>query len=147
LTRQSTIPDRIGAGLPTTQTPTALDRAECDRLLAAGSVGHLAFTDSALPQIFPVNYAMDDRTIVFRTTATGRLAACCRDAVVAFEIDRVDSDVRTGWSVLVVGDATAITDDSEIIRARQLPFAPWAGGERDHYVRITPGIVSGRSLG
>jgi hypothetical protein len=46
----------------------------------------------------------------------------------------------------VVGDATAVTDESEIVRLRQLAFAPWADGERDHYIRIAPGIVTGRSL-
>ena len=130
----------------TQKAPLTLDRAECDRLLATGTVGRVAFTDSALPQIIPVNFAMDGHSIVFRTTATGQLAAACRDAVVAFEVDDVDDQLQTGWSVLVVGDATAITDESEIVRARQLPFAPWAGGERDHYVRITPGIVTGRLL-
>src|SRR3954451_12678364 len=124
-----------------------LDRSECDRLLGSAAVGRISFTDGALPQILPVNYALDGRSIVFRTTATSRLAACCRDAVVAFEADEIDVDTRTGWSVLVVGDATAITDESEIVRARQLPFAPWVGGQRDHYIRITPGIVSGRRLG
>jgi nitroimidazol reductase NimA-like FMN-containing flavoprotein (pyridoxamine 5'-phosphate oxidase superfamily) len=130
----------------TEKAPVVLDRVECDRLLAAGSVGRIAFTDSALPQIIPVNYVMDGHSIVFRTAATGRLAACCREAVVAFEVDDVDSDVRTGSSVLVVGDATAVTEESEIVRLRQLAFAPWAGGERDHYIRIAPGIVTGRSL-
>lgn len=128
------------------ELPVPLDRDECEHLLAAGSVGRVAYTDAALPQIIPVNYAMDGRSIVFRTTATGRLAACCRDAVVAFEVDGFDGDARTGWSVLVVGDAMAVTDESEIVRARQLPFAPWAAGQRDHYIRITPGIVSGRRV-
>src|SRR3954470_19306223 len=106
----------------TEKAPVVLDRVECDRLLAAGSVGRIAFTDSALPQIIPVNYVMDGHSIVFRTAATGRLAACCRDAVVAFEVDDVDGDVRTGSSVLVVGDATAVTEESEIVRLRQLAF-------------------------
>jgi nitroimidazol reductase NimA-like FMN-containing flavoprotein (pyridoxamine 5'-phosphate oxidase superfamily) len=127
--------------------PVPLDRDECDRLLKQMSVGRVAYTDAALPQIIPVNYAMDGKSIVFRTTARGRLAACCRDAIVAFEVDETDREARTGWSVLVVGDATAITDESEILRARQLPFAPWVDGQRDHYIRITPGIVTGRSLG
>jgi uncharacterized protein len=126
--------------------PVPLDREECDRLLATGSVGRVAYTDAALPQIIPVNYAMDGRSIVFRTTATGRLAASCRDTVVAFEVDTLDGQAHAGWSVLVVGEAVAVTAESEIVRARQLPFAPWAAGQRDHYIRITPGIVSGRRV-
>ena len=33
-----------------------------------------------------------------------------------------------------------------VLRAEQLPLAPWAGGERRHFVRITPGILSGRRI-
>ncbi|MDX6287113.1 MAG: hypothetical protein QOG53_2598 [Frankiales bacterium] len=123
-----------------------LTRSECEALLRSAVVGRVAFTDGALPQVLPVNYTMDGTAVVFRTTANGRLAACCRDAVVAFEVDEIDPSTQCGWSVLIVGDAIAVTEQSEVARARQLPFAPWADGERDHYIRIVPGIVTGLSL-
>jgi nitroimidazol reductase NimA-like FMN-containing flavoprotein (pyridoxamine 5'-phosphate oxidase superfamily) len=123
-----------------------LDREDCDRLLATETVGRIAYTDGALPQVFPVNYAMDGNAIVLRTAASSRLAHCCHDSVVAFEVDDLDREAQRGWSVLVVGTARPITDEGELVRARQLPFAPWAGGEREHFLRITPGIVSGRLL-
>lgn len=123
-----------------------LTRDECARLLASEPVGRVAFTDEALPQVLPVNFAMDGTSIVFRTSQGGRLAKCCRDAIVAFEVDNIDTDTQAGWSVLVVGNAEAITTESEVVRARQLPFAPWVGGDRDLYVRITLGIVTGRFL-
>ena len=126
--------------------PIALTRTECEQLLRSSAVGRVAFTDGALPQIMPVNYALDGTSVVFRTTANGRLAQCCRDAVVAFEVDDIDPETHSGRSVLIVGDAAAVTNESEVVRVRQLPFAPWAGGERDHYIRITPGIVTGRTL-
>ncbi len=126
--------------------PIDLGRDECNALLASASVGRVAYSDRALPQVIPVNYAMDGACVVFRTSAQSRLAICCRDAVVAFEVDQVDEGQHLGWSVLVVGSATAITEDSEVLRARQLRFAPWVAGERDHFVRITPGVVTGRAL-
>jgi nitroimidazol reductase NimA-like FMN-containing flavoprotein (pyridoxamine 5'-phosphate oxidase superfamily) len=126
--------------------PIALTRSECERLLRRSSVGRVAFTDGALPQVTPVNYAIDGNSVIFRTTPNGRLAQCCRDAVVAFEVDDVDPETHSGWSVLIVGDACAVTDESDVMRVRQLPFAPWAPGQRDHYIRITPGMVTGRTL-
>ena len=125
--------------------PVALTRTECEQRLHSASVGRVAFTEGALPQVLPVNFAMDGTAVVFRTTAKGRLAHCCRDAVVAFEVDDINEDAHTGRSVLIVGDAVAVTDESEVVRVRQLPFAPWAGGDRDHYIRITPGIVGAGS--
>lgn len=128
------------------RSPLELSREECDALLASTSVGRVAYTDRALPQVIPVNYAVDGTSIVFRTAHDSRLAACCRNAVIAFEVDDIDPVARGGWSVLVVGDASPVTDESELVRARQLPFAPWAGGRRDSYIRITPGFVTGRAI-
>ena len=128
------------------RSPLELSREECDALLASVSVGRVAYTDRALPQIIPVNFALDGTSIVFRTAYGSRFAACCRNAVVAFEVYEVDGASRGGWSVLVVGDAAPITNESEVVRARQLAFAPWAGGERDCFIRITPGLVTGRAI-
>ena len=52
----------------------------------------------------------------------------------------------TGWSVLVTGTLREVTAVSAVLRAEQLPLVPWAGGERRHFVRITPGLLSGRRI-
>lgn len=119
---------------------------ECVSLISTVGVGRVAFTDQALPQVLPVNFAVDGSSIVFRTSRDGRLAASCSGTVVAFEVDSIEADFHTGWSVLLIGAADAIVRESELIRARRLPFAPWPGGDRDHFVRIVVGIMSGRRL-
>jgi nitroimidazol reductase NimA-like FMN-containing flavoprotein (pyridoxamine 5'-phosphate oxidase superfamily) len=124
----------------------AVTRAECGRLLRSMAVGRVAFTDGALPQVMPVNYVMDGTSVVFRTEARGRLAYCCRYAVVAFEVDDIDPATQHGWSVLIVGDTAIITDEDQLTRVRQLPFATPADSDRDHYIRIVPGIVTGRRV-
>jgi hypothetical protein len=48
--------------------------------------------------------------------------------------------------VLVTGTLREITDVGELARAEQLPLVPWVGGDRRHFVRITPGMVSGRRI-
>jgi hypothetical protein len=65
---------------------------------------------------------------------------------VSFEVDRVDDVLAEGWSVLVTGRAEVLTAASDLARAGRLRITPWAGGERDCYVRITPGQVSGRRI-
>ena len=124
----------------------ALSWAQCMELVATRGVGRIAFTDAALPQVLPVNFALDGTSIVFRTASEGRLAATCRGTVVAFEVDFFNLDFHSGWSVLIIGGADAIVNEGDLLRARQLPFAPWPGGHRDHFVRIVPGIVTGRML-
>jgi hypothetical protein len=120
---------------------------ECFDLLASTSVGRVALTRKALPVILPVNYAVDGDTVVIRTRPGSLLASSReRGVVVAFEVDELDRETCTGWSVLVTGTLREITDVGELARAEQLPLVPWVGGDRRHFVRITPGMVSGRRI-
>ncbi len=120
---------------------------ECRKLLGERHLGRLALVDQDGPVVFPVNYAFDRLMIVFRTDPGTKLDAAVRGARVAFEVDAVDEANRTGWSVLVRGDAFEVTDRSDLERLRALPLYPWAPGERGHYVRIAPWAVSGRRIG
>jgi nitroimidazol reductase NimA-like FMN-containing flavoprotein (pyridoxamine 5'-phosphate oxidase superfamily) len=127
----------------------ALERlpdAECLRLIASVPVGRIVYTLRALPAVEPVNFAVHDGDIVFRTEPGGQLAAAVRQAVVAFEADELDFARRDGWSVTIVGTAREVTDPADVARLRQIGLSPWAPGEREHFVRITPGIITGRWL-
>src|SRR5207244_229686 len=68
-----------------------LSRDECMRLLASVPVGRIVYTRQALPAVALVNFALLDGDILIRTDAEDELAAATRDAVVAFEADRVDT--------------------------------------------------------
>jgi nitroimidazol reductase NimA-like FMN-containing flavoprotein (pyridoxamine 5'-phosphate oxidase superfamily) len=125
----------------------SLSSEECLQLLSTGRVGRIAVTRDALPVILPVNYAVDGGSILIRTTDGAILrAARAGGAVVAFEVDNLDERTMTGWSVLVTGTLREVTAVSAVVRAEQLPLVPWAGGERRHFVRITPGLLSGRRI-
>lgn len=123
-----------------------LDRAECLRLLRKSSLGRLVFTINALPAVQPVNYVLDDESIVIRTESTSKLAAAGRRDIVAFEVDDIDDVLGTGWSVAVTGQARAITEPGEIERVSKLPLHSWALDERGRYVRISCELVTGRRL-
>jgi hypothetical protein len=123
-----------------------LSRDECLRLMGSVPVGRIVYTRQALPAVELVSFALDGGDIVIAAVAGGRLAAATRGAVVAFEADSVDVAGRAGWSVTVVGHATAVTDVEEIGRLEQLPLTPWAPGKRDHFVRISSSIVNGRRI-
>ena len=122
-----------------------LTERQCEELLAQAHVGRVAVTIGALPAIFPVNYVLMDGAIVFMTGEGTKLRAALSNTVVAFEIDAVDAFARGGWSVMAVGIASEIGGD-DLERARRLPLRPWAPGDRQHYVRIAPGLISGRRI-
>jgi nitroimidazol reductase NimA-like FMN-containing flavoprotein (pyridoxamine 5'-phosphate oxidase superfamily) len=123
-----------------------LSRDECGQLLEAVAVGRVGVSVDALPVVLPVNYALLDGDIVIRTAAGTKLDAALRGAVVAFEIDNSDAVYHQGWSVLVQGRASEITDPIDVARVRRLPLRPWAPGTRDHFIRISTERVTGRRL-
>ncbi|MFC4015169.1 pyridoxamine 5'-phosphate oxidase family protein [Nonomuraea purpurea] len=123
-----------------------LSREECLRLLATTPIGRIVFTDHALPAVQPVNFHLDGQSIVIRTAIGSKLAAATRRAVVAFEADEFDSELRTGWSVTAVGHAQAVTDPAEIDRLASLPLPVWAPGGRNHFIVVEAEQVSGRRI-
>ncbi|MFW5898993.1 MAG: pyridoxamine 5'-phosphate oxidase family protein [Jiangellaceae bacterium] len=123
-----------------------LSREESLVLLSSVPVGRIVFTDRALPAILPVNFVLDDSTIVFRTGAGSKLAAATREAIVAFEADSFHEATGTGWSVTVVGSAHSVEDPDEIARLATLPLRPWVPVTPEHYVRIDIAQVTGRRI-
>jgi uncharacterized protein len=123
-----------------------LTEQECHDLLSAASLGRIVFTDRALPAIQPVNFVLHGKDVVIRTAAGSKLAAAARNAVVAFEADDFDASIRSGWSVVIIGHARVIAEDGELTTMRNLPLRAWAPGERDHFITITPEMISGRRL-
>ena len=123
-----------------------LSRDECLTLMASVPVGRIIYTRRALPAVELVNFALDEGDIVIRTDSSGKLAAATRGAVVAFEADQVDPADQSGWSVTAIGPSREVTDPGELARLRTLGLRPWAPGERDHFIRISPVMLNGRRL-
>ena len=122
-----------------------LDERECLALAARRPVGRVAVSIGALPAVFPVNFCLLGRDVVFRTAAGTKFAAAVRSAVVAFEVDDFDTLGHRGWSVLIVGQASEMTV-GELAGVEPLPVRAWARGTRDHVVRIRSEFVSGRRI-
>jgi nitroimidazol reductase NimA-like FMN-containing flavoprotein (pyridoxamine 5'-phosphate oxidase superfamily) len=101
-------------------------------------------THRALPAIVPVNYVVD-HGILFRTSSGGMLDRACRGQVVAFEVDALADDGRSGWSVLVVGVADGV-DGSDELRAVHSGLVSARGPETDRFVRVSMSEVTGREI-
>jgi len=128
-----------------------IDKQGCMRILAAasGHVGRIAVGGpGSSPVIRPVNYAFDEGTesVVFRSAEGSKLLEGLGSGRAAFEIDGVDPVERTGWSVIVVGDAEEVTDQAEIDPLEGFELEPWAPGVRTHWLRLRATSVSGRRV-
>jgi len=123
-----------------------LDRDRCVELLAGASVGRIAVVVNGVPEITPVNYALLDGDVVFRSGTGTKLHAALTSQPVSFEVDRIDETRRTGWSVLVSGEASVIEDGDDLARAEALDIDTWAPGTRDTFVRVRADLVLGREI-
>jgi len=130
--------------MPKGQPLEELNRRQCLDLLAGPRVGRLVFTEDALPAVQPVNYRVWGDDVVIRVAGGAKLAAATQNQVVAFEADEVDPDLRTGWSVTVVGHAEPITDVDALVELAGTFLQPWVEGRRDHFVRIRTEKMTGR---
>lgn len=124
-----------------------LSATECLALLRDAAVGRVGTSADALPVVLPVNFVLDDDTVVFRTVPGTKLDAAVAGRVVAFEVDGSDPAHEVGWSVLIRGIAREVTDADELARVRALPLRSWARhGDSDRYVRIQAELVTGRRV-
>jgi nitroimidazol reductase NimA-like FMN-containing flavoprotein (pyridoxamine 5'-phosphate oxidase superfamily) len=140
MTAEGTMPAAVGRML------TPLDRATCLALLATQPVGRLVFSHRALPDVLPVNFRLEDEIVLIRLASGSRAAVATRDAVVAFQVDDIDADSQTGWSVTVVGHAREITDADERLAAAASDLEPWVRDGRDLFLSIATEKITGRRL-
>jgi len=129
-----------------------LDEAESLRLIAPGGIGRIAYNSRFGPAVLPVNYKWHDGAIVFRTTRHSALDEDLQTGIaggeymVAFEIDEIDFAGRRGWSVLIQGPAHHVEAEAERKAAMAAGVEPWAGGERELFLRIVPHRITGRRI-
>ncbi|MFI7588611.1 pyridoxamine 5'-phosphate oxidase family protein [Spongisporangium articulatum] len=121
-----------------------LSVSTCWHLMCTVEVGRLAFGVGDRIEIFPVNFAIDGESVLFRTAEGTKLAATVLDHEVALETDAYDDLSGRAWSVVVHGRASEVTDPDELEDLATLPLYPWSSTEKNRFVRITPLEVSGR---
>jgi nitroimidazol reductase NimA-like FMN-containing flavoprotein (pyridoxamine 5'-phosphate oxidase superfamily) len=124
-----------------------LTEEESWQLLGSLSLGRVVFTMNAMPAIRPVNHLVDNKTIIIRSHLGAAIVshAASDGAVVCYEADQLDPVRHTGWSVIVTGMARLVGEPAAVARYQQL-LEPWAAGQMDHVIAITPQIITGIRL-
>lgn len=120
-----------------------LSAEESWKLLSSMTLGRLVACVEGYPEIFPVNFVVQHRTVLFRTAEfASKLFSVVMNGRVAFEAD--DHNVAEGWSVIVKGVAQVLNASEEIQEAERAQLLPWTAGEKPRYVRVHPSAISGR---
>jgi len=132
--------------------PEVLDEAECLQLVASGSLGRLAYNGRFGLTVMPVNYKLHEGSVLFRTAHHSPTDEDLRTGMpgaeyqVAFEVDHINPASRAGWSVLIQGHVHHVDSESERASVLAADLESWAGGEREHFLRVIPTRVTGRRL-
>ena len=121
---------------------TILAESECWQLLSSAPLGRLVTAADGIPEIFPVNFAVQRRTVLFRTAEGAKLISSAINKQVLFEAD--DYGAAEGWSVIVSGVARSLHTSEEIEDAESAQLLPWTATVKEHFVRIRPTRITGR---
>lgn len=134
-------PDNVAAMSELDQV-SILSLTECWALMSSVSLGRLVTSVDGRPQIFPVNFAIQDRTVLFRTAEGTKLVSAAINHDVLFEVDQHDG--VEGWSVIVTGSARVQRSAEELDAADHAGLLSWTAATKQHFVRIHPLNVTGR---
>jgi uncharacterized protein len=122
---------------------TVLDASTCWELLRDEEVGRLAVAVRHQPEIFPVNFAVVDQSIVIRTAEGTKLFAVFVGPAVAFEADGYDAESGEAWSVVVKGRAAEIHMEDRVDDLA-FPVFPWSATPKGRFIRIATEQITGR---
>lgn len=128
--------------MSTSDPVTLLNDDESWNLLSSVSLGRFVASIGGRLEIFPVNYVVQNRTVLFRTAEGTKLFSTVVTDQVLFEAD--DHDVVGGWSVILRGPAHVLGTTDEIDEAERAGLYPWVATEKLRFVRIVPAEISGR---
>ena len=121
---------------------TVLSEEESWDLLSSTSLGRFVVVADGRAEIFPVNFVIHRRALLFRTAPGTKLYRAIMSDQVAFEADGY-TDVE-GWSVIIHGRAHLLTATDEVLDAEEAPLRPWLPTVKPHFVRLIAMEVSGR---
>jgi uncharacterized protein len=126
----------------TGQPVSILSASQSWDLLASVALGRLVTSVGGEPEIFPINFVVQRRTVLFRTAEGTKLVSTAINTRVLFEAD--DHDAAGGWSVILKGMARMLRTNEELEEAERAQLLPWTATLKQHYVRIQPISITGR---
>jgi nitroimidazol reductase NimA-like FMN-containing flavoprotein (pyridoxamine 5'-phosphate oxidase superfamily) len=108
-------------------------------------IGRLGVIVDGRPEIHPVNYAVAGEEILIRTDQGTKLSSALAGPVV-FEVDRLDPETRSGWSVMLHGTAELTSARAGRSGSQNRVLRSWREVELPQLLRIVPTRVTGRRI-
>ncbi|HVV36150.1 MAG TPA: pyridoxamine 5'-phosphate oxidase family protein [Acidimicrobiales bacterium] len=124
-----------------------MSERECASHLAESQLGRLGVIVGGRPEVFPVSYVVgDDGCVAFPTQPGTKLESALDWPWVGFEIDGVNATNDEGWSVMIVGKAEEIADETTVAQLIEQRLVPWRKSGSERWLRLVPTKVTGRRI-
>jgi hypothetical protein len=119
---------------------------ECLRLVALAAkenrIGRLATNGGQAPLVVPLNFTIYDGQVAVRI-GPGRLSETVPGSLVAFEVDRIESEGGDAWSVLIRGLASPLDPGALPLEVGFVP-QPLVPTPGEIVLLIRPDVITGR---
>ncbi|MFQ4149427.1 pyridoxamine 5'-phosphate oxidase family protein [Arthrobacter sp. LAPM80] len=107
-----------------------LSTPQCWTLLKGQNLGRLAVVIEGHAETFPVNYAVDNGSVIFRTAKGAKFLAKTSNAQVSFEIDGYDARTEQALSVVLRGISQELHHEPGPAESQAPPLQPWQGRQQ-----------------
>ena len=124
----------------------SLSDETCADRLAHTTIGRLGVVAGGKPEVFPVCYVYADGSVFFPTNECTKMHSSLGWPWVAFEIDGLDADGSSAWSVMVSGRAEEVTDAAAIERIAAMQTVVFRSHGTVRWIEIVPLKVTGRQI-
>jgi nitroimidazol reductase NimA-like FMN-containing flavoprotein (pyridoxamine 5'-phosphate oxidase superfamily) len=118
--------------------------SDCWDLFRSREIARVAWNGPLGVAIAPVNYAVAESAVWFRTLPYSTLGRECAGQRLAVEVDHIEPQTHSGWSVVVAGTADLVRPDE--VPQGLADMQAWPAGTRSQFVRVDPAEVTGRRL-
>jgi hypothetical protein len=111
-------------------------------LLSSISLGRLVTVSGGKAEIFPVNFATQRRTVLFRTAQGTKLYSAVMSDQIVFEAD--DHTAFEGWTVIIIkGRAHLLSASADVLDAQEAQLLAWPATLKPYYVRVIALEITG----
>lgn len=126
---------------------TRLRPDECWSLVGSHGIGRLVFLGDTHTQIVPTTYDALNGTAYFRAPAFGELARRVDGRTASLQVDDIDGDTFTGWSVLMTGTAHRVETAASTASLWSLgrPHA-WLPGAQTQWIALPVDTLRGERV-
>jgi len=124
----------------------SLTEETCWSLVGSAKVGRLGVVIDGRPLVFPICHVFTDGCVFFPTNEGSKMHGALSWPWVGCEVDGVEDDQLSAWSVMIGGSAEVVAEPGRIAELEALQSFTFRHAGPLRWIRIVPETVTGRRI-